>query len=160
MEITQRTATLEDATLVLSWRNEPSTRKFSRHSELILNDEHSRWYTARLTRVRFEPFYLFEDEHNVVGMSRLDIIPDFTDRYQISILVDSKFQGKGVGTKLLNLTCDSFFRLHPNKSILASVHRENIVSQKLFIGAGFRTLNSSDNFIDFEKVRLEVTPGE
>ena len=151
MKITQRTATLEDASLILAWRNDLSAREFSLHSELILNDEHLRWFSARLARVKLEPFWLFAVENDFVGLSRLDIATEFTDKYEISILVDSKQQGKGIGTKILDMTCESFFGLHPNKSVIAKIHSQNTVSQKLFMRAGFRKLTSSGNFLIFDK---------
>ena len=85
MEITQRPATLGDAAILLTWRNNPSTREFSHHSGLILSDEHLEWLTARLERIQFEPFFLFAADHQAIGMSRLDILSGSVDKYEISI---------------------------------------------------------------------------
>ena len=73
MEITQRTATLGDAAVLLTWRNNPSAREFSVHSEPISSDEHLSWLSARLQRVQFEPFFMFASNHKMIGMSRLDV---------------------------------------------------------------------------------------
>jgi RimJ/RimL family protein N-acetyltransferase len=151
MKITQRTATLDDAALLLTWRNDPSARDFSQHSQLISSDEHARWFSARLERVQFEPFLFFMANLEVVGMSRLDLISEFDDKYVISILVDPSRYGRGIGKAILDMTCDSFFGLHPNKSILAKVHKQNVVSQRLFASCGFKPVTSTDDFINFEK---------
>ena len=151
MEITQRTAKLEDAALLLAWRNNPSVREFSLHSGVIQNDEHMDWFTARLERVQHEPFFLFVAAYEAIGMSRLDFMFESTDKYEISILVDPNQQGKGFGTKILNMTCGAFFSLNPDKIIIANVHQHNSVSQKLFLKAGFQLINSVGDFFQFEK---------
>lgn len=109
MELTQRTATLEDADVLLTWRNNPSAREFSLHSELIPIDEHLKWLSDRLERVQIEPFFLFVADHKMIGMSRLDVVSEPTNKYEISILVDPDQHGKGVGARILNMTCESFF---------------------------------------------------
>ena len=151
MEITQRTATLSDAAILLAWRNNPSTREFSHHSELILSDEHLEWLTARLERIQFEPFFLFAADDKPIGMSRLDILSGSVNKYEISILVDPNQRGKEIGTRILHMTCEAFFGLHPDHTIVASVHRDNFVSQKLFTGADFELLLSVGDFLHFEK---------
>ena len=151
MEITQRTATLGDADVLLTWRNNPSTRQFSLHSELIPIDEHVKWLSGRLERVQFEPFFLFMADHKVIGMSRLDVVSGSVDKYEISILVDPDQQGKGAGTIILNMTCETFFSLHPKKTIVAKVHKQNFTSQKLFTNAGFELRTPSSGFLHFQK---------
>jgi RimJ/RimL family protein N-acetyltransferase len=151
MEITQRTATLGDAAILLTWRNNPLTREFSHHSELIQRDEHLEWLTARLERAQFEPFFLFSADYKAIGMSRLDILSGSVNKYEISILVDPNQHGKGIGTRILNMTCEAFFGLHPSYTIVASVHQNNSVSQNLFTSHGFELVPSEGDFIHFEK---------
>jgi RimJ/RimL family protein N-acetyltransferase len=151
MEISQRTATISDAAVLLTWRNDPSARAFSRHSAIILHSEHSKWFSARLKRIQSEPFFLFEANHKAIGMCRLDIISQFPDNYEISILIDPDEHGKGIGTQILRMTCESFFSMYPKKTIVARVHIYNFHSQKLFISEGFKSLNQFGNFIEFEK---------
>ena len=151
MEMTLRTATLGDADVLLIWRNNPSAREFSPHSELISIDEHIKWLSDRLERVQLEPFFLFAADQRAIGMSRLDVVSGSVDRYEISILVAPDQHGKGVGTRILNMTCEAFFSLHPDYSIVASVHQHNFVSQKLFTSASFELLPSVGDFLHFEK---------
>ena len=151
MKITQRTATLMDGGVLLNWRNDPSVRKFSMHSEIIRIDEHLKWLSERLERVRLEPFFLFTIDDKAIGMTRLDIITGSNDKFEISILVDPAQQGKGMGTRILNMACESFFRVHQNKTIVARVHKRNLVSQKLFMHSGFKLRDSTDEFLHLEK---------
>jgi RimJ/RimL family protein N-acetyltransferase len=151
MEITQRTATLSDAAILLNWRNNSRVREFSMYSNLILIDEHLKWFTARLERVQFEPFYVFEVNKLLIGMSRLDVMSGEVNKYSISILVDPTQHGKGVGKKILNMTCENFLSLHPATTLVASVHKYNLVSQKLFISSGFELIPTTGDFLHYEK---------
>lgn len=151
MEITQRTANLGDAAVLIAWRNNPSVRKFSLNSEVIQNDEHLDWLTARLERVESEPFFLFVVAHEAIGASRLDLKFESVDEYEISILVDPNQHGKGFGTKILDMTCGFFFRLNPDKTLVAIVHQDNIASQKLFTNAGFLLTHLLGHYLYFKK---------
>ncbi len=84
-------------------------------------------------------------------MSRLDSATESMNKYEISILVDPNQHGKGFGTKILSLTCESFFELHPDFAIVACINRLNYISQKLFLGAGFELLPTLGEFLYFEK---------
>jgi RimJ/RimL family protein N-acetyltransferase len=151
MNITMRNATLDDAELLLAWRNHPSTRKFSRQPEPINFEEHIEWLTARLSKIKIEPFYLFFDEFRPIGMSRLDSITELVQKFEISILVDPQKQGMGIGAKILRLTCENFFDLNPDYTIVAHINQSNFISQKLFKNAGFELLQPYGNLLCFEK---------
>jgi RimJ/RimL family protein N-acetyltransferase len=151
MEITQRNATYGDAQALLLWRNHPDVRAFSLQSELIPINEHTRWLADRLLRVDHEPFYIFESEFEVIGMCRLDLLPGAIDEYEISILVDPNRHAKGIGTKILKMSCTSFFCSHPNKSIVAKVRKDNLVSRKLFESADFDLQITLGDLLYFKK---------
>ena len=152
MGITQRTACLSDAELLLSWRNQATTRQFSGHSQLISPDEHLRWFTARLKRTYMEPYFLFTLNQKPVGTSRLDIVTGSDNEYEISILVDPEQNGQGLGTQILEMTCASIINSHPKSSILAKVHKDNLISQKLFMRAGFKLMPLEGKSFHFKKI--------
>ena len=151
MEISQRTATVSDATVLLNWRNDLSARALSRNSAIIPQSEHLQWLSDRLKRIQLEPFFLFEANRKAIGMCRLDIVFQIPDKYEISILVNPDEHGKGIGTRILRMTCESFFTIHPTKTIVAFVHINNLTSQKLFTNAGFKLLNQIDDLLEFQK---------
>ena len=152
MELSLRTATLNDADVLLAWRNTPNVREFSQKSEIISNDEHLRWLLARLKRVQLEPFLIFIENQKVIGMSRLDVLPEEDDCFEISILVDPSQQGKRLGTKILDISCQNLFDLYPRGIIFAKVHKANYISQKLFLRAEFDLLEIAGDFLIFKKV--------
>ena len=88
MNIAQRTATLEDTSVLLTCRNHPNALEFSVHFDPIPKDEYIRRYSARLVRVRLEPFFMFVINRKAVGMSRLGIPAEFTNKHEISILIE------------------------------------------------------------------------
>lgn len=151
MGITKRNASLGDAAVLLEWRNSPSARKFSQNSELIKIEDHLEWFLERLERTRVEPFFMFELNHKLVGMSRLDFEFQSEDEFVISILVNPDQHSKGIGTKILDITCETIFNLHPNHAITAKIHQSNLISQKLFVNAGFELQNSVGDFLNFKK---------
>jgi L-amino acid N-acyltransferase YncA len=93
----------------------------------------------------------------LIGMSRLDAIPGSDYKNKISILVDSSQHSMGIGTRILKITCDFFFDLQPDKTIVAKVHRSNFVSQKLFESAGFKLITLESKFLIFEKFKPKPT---
>lgn len=151
MGIIKRNARLSDALALLEWRNTPSVREFSQNSEPILLEEHVKWLSRRLEKIKTEPFYMFEIEGEAVGMSRLDIEFGSHDEFVISLLVDPAQHSKGIGTKILSTTCEAFFDLNPRFRIVAKVHQNNFVSQKLFANAGFELQDFVGDFISLKK---------
>jgi L-amino acid N-acyltransferase YncA len=66
-------------------------------------------------------------------------------------LIDPNQHAKGLGTKVLAMSCESFFIIHPNDSIVAKINKDNIVSKKLFQNAGFVLKNNVGDFLYLEK---------
>lgn len=151
MEITQRTATLNDSATLLFWRNSLEAREVSVNTESISREDHSKWFSSRLTKVHFEPFLIFIAEQTPIGMTRLDLVSESSEKFEISIFVDPKYQGRGVGEKILKMTCDTFFSINPEKTIVAKVHKLNFVSQKLFKKGGFEFSSQEEDFLRYEK---------
>jgi RimJ/RimL family protein N-acetyltransferase len=151
MEITQRAVTLGDAATLLKWRNHPSVREFSTNSEFITMNGHLHWLSNRLQTLDLEPFFVYSLESRLVGMSRLDIRSASADLYEVSVLVDPLQHGKGIGTKIVGMTCASFFTLFPCASLVARIHVSNLVSEKLFLRNGFELQTSVNEFLFYEK---------
>lgn len=151
MKICQRPAKLSDASTLLKWRNDPRVRDFSVNSLEITEIEHINWFTKRLSRQELEPFLFFESNGRAVAVARLDKVPGENENFEISILVDPNFQGYGIGTNVLRMTCESFFSYSANKTIIATVHRRNVISQKLFENEIFQRVGEDNEFFYYEK---------
>lgn len=151
MKLIHRTAQQEDEALLLSWRNSSSVREFSLNPGEISISQHAMWFANRLQRSNVEPFIFFILGNKTIGTSRLDLVPGSSNEYEISILIDSEFQGKRLGTKILQITLDEFFNRFPEKKITARIHKKNVISLRLFQQAGFEYISEENNFLKYQK---------
>lgn len=156
MFLVQRAALPSDKDILLRWRNDPLVRKFTTTTHDITEPEHSDWFFARLKKAKTDPILLFSDSDELIGMSRLDFIPESFGKYEISILVDPEKHGMGYGSKILNLTCLGFQRSNPLSIIMAIIHENNYVSQHIFKREGFQIINKSGEFLILERISNQI----
>lgn len=136
-DVTLRPAQPKDKTLIHSWQTAPGARLFARNPVPPSLAEHSAWFDARLARSPRDPFYIIEAGGAPAGFVRLD--PAEGTRQEVSILIASDVQGRGLGKAALGL-----IRLaHPMRTISAEVHPDNSASQKLFAQAGYRRIDEA-----------------
>ncbi len=144
--LSMRMANSLDSQKLLEWRNQPEVRKFSPNTEIIEQAEHDFWFEMRIKRLATEPLFIFELGDEPIGMSRLDGVKVEENIFEVSILLDINFQGRGLGTSMLKKTC--LFALNNLKAemITALIHFENRKSEKLFTRIGFRLIGKVGNF--------------
>jgi RimJ/RimL family protein N-acetyltransferase len=152
MKLSWRSAALGDAQDLYDWRNSVSGRRYSGNSSLITYSHHTNWLSSRLERSEPEPFLIFSHEKIRVGMARFELSTEINNSFEVSILVDPKFQGMGYGTKILQISCDEVNRKFPIKSISARVKVDNLVSIYLFENVGFVERYRTAEFIFFERI--------
>ena len=146
-----RIATISDADLLLIWRNDPNVRKFSKSTELISRTEHIVWLENRLKRFKNEPLFIFDIGGELAGTARLDSLRKVEQSFEVSILVDPKFQGFGYAKILLDQICD-YAKVNLNaESIVAEIHMDNSKSVKLFQSSGFTYSTREGSFLKYLK---------
>ena len=150
MKITQRNANLLDWQLILNLRNSPGARKFSVNPAILTQDEHMQWLASRLERIQSDPFLLFFENGTPIGFSRFDFVQDSNNIFEISIVVEPKFQGFGLGTRILQDSCKFFFDLHLDGIVKARIHKMNTASQRIFIKTGFSKISDEGEFLLYE----------
>ena len=117
-----RPATLEDAQLLLAWRNDPLTRAMSQTHGVIDLQAHIAWLRHRLSQA--EPgLYVVEHNEGAVGTIRID-------DEEISYTVAPERRGEGFGTAMLILAHDRFGAKR------ARIRRDNLASQRAAEKAG------------------------
>jgi RimJ/RimL family protein N-acetyltransferase len=151
MGISWRSASLEDADDLFRWRNSYSGRQYSGDSTTISLSHHLEWFHSRLLRVDAEPFYMFMAKEDKVGMCRFDGNFKINKSFEVSVLVNPDFQGSGLGSQILRISCDEIFENYPGIKITARVHLNNLKSIKLFTKIGFVKISVSDTFLILEK---------
>lgn len=126
---TVRPATEADAALLLSWRNDPETRRWSRSPDPIAVAEHQLW----LSRTLASPDHrLFVAEHDgrPVGTVRFDRAGA---AWEVNITVAPSARGRRLAAPML-LAAE---RALGPEVIRANVHHANAASRAVFLGAGY-----------------------
>lgn len=142
--VTTRPADVEDIDRVFKWQTIPGIRKYSRTSHAPTLDEHRRWMRRRLLNTK-GGFEILECGSSPCGFIRLDPIMDTEDTFEVSILIDPEFQGRGIGTCALRLAR----RLVPDGIFHASIHKDNAPSIRIFMATGY--CKEEDRFVSRAK---------
>ncbi|MEU6641309.1 GNAT family N-acetyltransferase [Saccharomonospora sp. NPDC046836] len=142
--VTVREATERDAELLLGWRNDPDTRRWSRSTEAVEPAQHLRWLRGVLDS---PDRLLFVAEHGAaVGTVRFDRLPDAERTWEVSITVAPEHRGRGLAGAILAAGEQALHRLHAARSVLASVHEGNAASLALFHRAGYADMPATGPF--------------
>lgn len=130
-EVSLQPAEWQDRDLMLEWQSTPGVRSFARNPAVPSRQEHETWLKQKLD----DPGCLFSvilHGGEPAGILRFDRRGG-ADVYEISILVAPQKQRCGIGLAALRLGR----RLLPQAEIVACVHRDNVVSKRMFEAAGF-----------------------
>lgn len=151
-----RPATVDDAALLLSWRNAPEARAQSFNpSEIDLNT-HSTWLAARFASPNCLLFIAEDFDCAPVGQLRFDCSGN---RAHISIQVGPGRQGKGFGTAMLRKGCAILADVRPGSIPEAHVKPDNTRSAAMFLAAGFRPVAPDASFGQ-PHLRFELLEGD
>ena len=136
--------TLGDRSDILSWRNDELTRKMSRNHSVIGENEHNEWLKKALIDPK-KIFFLGVVKGSKVGLVRFDNIGDA--KWEMNILVNPSFRGKGIGTKLLGLSISEIKRIENPSTLVASIKRGNVSSLRIFDSNKFSQVGIDVDFI-------------
>lgn len=137
-ELTLRPVTMEDAELILEWRNDADSRANSFQKDIILPDTHMAWLKHKLEN-KDAMLFMVLDNQEEIGHIRLDI---FGKIGEISYMVAPKKRGQGYGEALLKLLCRQ--ELAGIEVLVGMVQKKNPASGKCFIKAGFTCFAGGD----------------
>lgn len=130
-----RLATLGDATNLWSWRNDPHTRRYSRHQSRVSWNEHQSWLAKSLGS---GDRYLLMVEHfgTPLATARWDRLED--DAFEISINVDPRYRGVGLGRHVI-LAAHEWLaeRIDRPTRVIAAISKSNSRSAHAFARAGY-----------------------
>ena len=135
-ELAVRAVNQKDVDLLFKWANNETARQNSFNSEKITYKEHTSWLERKLNDKNCY-FYIFEKRHSCIGQVRFQIEKD---NAVISISLDEKFRGEGLGSKMIVGAINHFYKEASYYSIKAYIKKGNIASLKTFKKAGFTFL--------------------
>jgi RimJ/RimL family protein N-acetyltransferase len=146
--ISIRPVILSDSPLLLSWRNHPEVRRWSRDVNEIGVDTHERWFSDWVSEKSKKGFFFVIEFLNApVGMIRFDLKNE--NSLEISVLVESSFQGRGIAKVAISAAISEIRVDFSEFTVLASIHEKNLPSIKLFKGLGFNASEKKGNFLQF-----------
>lgn len=135
-----RPVTIDDAPLLLSWRNDPDSRASSRNTHMVDPAEHQDWLAAALERP--DALLMIAEDDGGVPVGHVRFVSS-ADGYEVSIVLAPDQRGKGQGRAVLQAAQEVFFATHPGHPPKAFVRADNLASHRLFRGAGY-VLTDSD----------------
>ncbi|MEQ4451538.1 UDP-2,4-diacetamido-2,4,6-trideoxy-beta-L-altropyranose hydrolase [Kosakonia sacchari] len=140
INVTLRLATQEDINFVFQLQCEPHTRKFARNQNIPSFESHVSWMAHKLNDDKSE-FYIIEHGSSC-GVLRLDPVSHVSAKYELSIFLTAKDQGKGIASAAIKRA----LMVHNGDTILATVLPGNNASHQLFERLGFIKI-SPDQYI-------------
>lgn len=147
-----RPATIEDAQMLLDWRNEPSTRSASRNKDEISWPEHISWLSKTLAR---EDRKLLIVEHGdiPVGTARWDQLAE--DKWEVSITVNPALRGQGLARGVLR-AAEEVLEIKTPTQLVAAIHLDNAASRSLFAQAAYlpHLPTNAEGFTHYAKWRF------
>ncbi len=128
-----RPATMDDAAMLHRWRNDPATRLASRSQEEVAWDHHLAWLGGSLGRAD-RRLLVVEQNGIPVGTVRWD--HEGGRDWEVSITVAPEARGRRLAVPLLRAG-EQALAVTGTVRLLASIHRDNTASVKLFQAAGY-----------------------
>lgn len=129
---------LKDCKPIWLIRNHPKARKNSLNKKRISYQEHQKWFETYLKN-KDNVCYVLEENEKVLGYCRFDLADQ---ERVVSIAIDSKLQGGGLGSYLL---LHGLKRLADKKNITAKVNLNNKISLSLFQKNNFKVVKKDKN---------------
>ena len=124
----------DDCEDLLIWRNDPSVRANSHHSQAIARADHQRWFDNTLIDPQ-RALLVGHDESGAVGVARFDLLEA---EAKVSVYLVPVRQGQGLGAGLLLAATDWIRRHHPRiGKLVAEIMPGNQASIAVFEQAGY-----------------------
>jgi len=130
-----RSVSVTDSQIIMCWRNDPKVYAWQVTNRPLSVTEHESWFSRRLKKLDSLPFIVYEIQKEVFGFARVE--ESRSQVLSVSIILSPKRRGKGYGLLILQEFMTELQLRFPNHSFEATIHKQNLPSQKLFFKAGF-----------------------
>jgi len=139
--------TLFDAALILKWRNDPQTRKFSHNTKIITWEEHLSWMKKTLIN-KNQKFFIAISNGFPVGSVRAEYSNNI---HILSWIVAPEARGKGFGKVMVKTLADQL-----NGELCAEVKISNLASKKIAEYSGLIFNHISNDTIFYHRPAVET----
>ncbi|CAK0764063.1 N-acetyltransferase domain-containing protein [Gammaproteobacteria bacterium] len=144
--ITLRLATIQDADLLLEWRNNPETRKASHHGAEIKREEHISWLTKTLDNQN-RKLLVAEKSGTPVGVVRADFSEGV---WELSWTVAPNARGYGVAKQMVKMLA-----MLISEPIRAEIKVDNKASVRIAENAGLKFSRQSNGVLHYRRAALK-----
>jgi RimJ/RimL family protein N-acetyltransferase len=144
--ITLRSATIQDADLLLEWRNDPKTREASHNTGEVERNEHVSWLLRTLKNPN-RRLLVAEENGTPVGTVRADFSESV---WELSWTVAPSARGRGVAKQMVVLLASQIF-----EPIRAEVKAGNIASLQIAEHAGMEFDRETDGVLHYTRPPLK-----
>jgi RimJ/RimL family protein N-acetyltransferase len=141
-----RPATIQDADLLLEWRNDPETRKASHNTAEVRRDEHVSWLTRAINNPN-QRLLIAEENGTAVGTVRADFSEGV---WVLSWTVAPIERGRGVARRMVALLAHQI-----SAPIRAEVKAGNIASARIAEHAGMEFDREADGVLHYRRAALK-----
>lgn len=135
-------ATIFDAEILLTWRNDRDTLKNSHNHDVVKKEAHIQWLESTLSNPNIKLYIAYENEIPV-GTIRADLVDN---TYELSWTIAPGTRGKGVGKRMVLLLTHEL-----QLPIRAEVKIGNIASRKIAEYVGMKLIHQKDGIQYFER---------
>lgn len=140
-----------DKLYIYDWANDPITRRNSFNSQVIVFNDHCKWFDSVLSsKMKLYLMCLWNKER--AGIVRFDMFHHYS---LIGININPVFRGKGLSVKFLEAAIYEYFKLC-SLPIKARIKHDNTASLKAFKRAGFEYIG--DEVIANDNAMVLVLP--
>lgn len=143
--ISLRLATIQDADLLLKWRNDPQTRKASHNKAEVQREEHISWLTRTLSNSS-RRLYIAEENGAPVGTVRSDFSEGV---WELSWTVSPSARGRGVAKRMVAVLANQI-----SEPIRAEVKTGNTASARIAEYAGMEFDREVDAVLHYRRAAL------
>lgn len=148
-----KTATKNDCKDIWLWRNHPEARKNFFNPNPIPWKEHREWFYSKI-KDEDTKIYIAVLKKSKIGVIRFEIKGSLV---KVSINLNPDFFGKGLGHKVIRLGTEKFLKeTKARKEIIAEIKRDNIVSRKAFVKAGYRRAERKADILVYKRNGKQV----
>ena len=145
MNISLRKVDFSDADMLLEWRNDITTRRNSQNMDLIDTETHYDW--MRKVLASNDLFFILQATSVPVGMVRV-ALDNGVGTISYNIAPDKR--GCGYGKVIIQMLENYVLKSRMNIRLKALVKKENVASQKIFLGQSFLETENAEYYM-YEK---------
>ena len=147
-----RPAAPQDAEIIWQWRNDLTTRSYSRNAGFIAWEDHLAWFATVVGNPDRVVSLVLAATSDPIAVVRFDRLSKTTADWLVNLNLRPESRGLGLGRHVLLAACRAFFDRQGQQRLRAEIHPRNIASRRVFCDLGFvLAIRPGDDFEIFER---------